>query len=819
MTTREDKPTAMRREYQKVRAAHPGRVIFWQKGDFFETYEDDAKLAASVLDLQLTTGSFGQLKVPTAGVPVGKVSTFLQRLVDRGYQVVLVEEREGALAAHQRADRRQVDRVVTRVLTPGTVVEPEFLDARTNTFLAAVLVEGEAAGAAYCDVSTGAFAATELRGPDAPDQLSGELQRLQPAEILTPDDARLRPAGLVPQRGQLAHDLAPTARADRDRLLPHERVAQIVAGRPPGDWVQGQVTAWPTWRWDHRTTVEALQQHFQTASLAGFGLHDRPLATRAAGAILQYLQETQRGACAHIERVHWYNPARFMFLDPPTRRNLELLTSAGATRQGTLIDVLDQTVTPMGARLLRTWVAEPLTDLAAIAARQEVVAGFVTESVLRAEMRVGLKPVGDLERTAARVLQGTAIPRDLSRLREGLRAVPSLAQRLAATGLAQRGAEAPPELVLDDGADDGDRRAGPAAGELDPCDDVLALLEAAMADVPPALLGTWDPLHEENVIRRGYDPSLEQLVQASATARTWIAGLEEQERAATALQGLRVTDSAQGWAIVLPRNTPPRLIPPRYREVAKLTGEWRFTTTELEEYDRILAAARVRLNELERTVFERLVAQVAAAGERLRTAARLLAMLDVQAALADVAVRGKYVRPQLTTGTELHILGGRHPVVEQTLDEPFVPNTTPMATDAAQLLIITGPNMAGKSTYLRQVALIVLLAQLGSFVPAEAAQIGLVDRIFTRIGAQDDIATGQSTFMVEMSETANILHHATPRSLIVLDELGRHLGVGTADQLRAGGAGEALGAGSFAPVDVAGPRRNGRLAGGQPPCG
>src|ERR687886_263506 len=337
MTTREDKPTAMRREYQKVRAAHPGRVIFWQKGDFFETYEDDAKLAASVLDLQLTTGSFGALKVPMAGVPVGKVAPYLQRLVDRGYQVVLVEEREGAIEAHQRADRA--------------------------------------------------------------------------------------------------------------RLHPHERLAQIVPGRPTGDWVQGQVTPWPAWRWDHRTTVEVLQQHFQTASLAGFGLQDRPLATRAAGAILQYLQETQRGACAHIERVHWYNPAAFMFLDPSTRRNLELLTSTGAARQGTLIDVLDQTVTPMGARLLRIWVTEPLTDLSAIAARQEVVARFVAESVLRAEIRAGLKPVGDLERTAAQVLQGTATPRDLSRLRDGLQAVPPLAQCLATAGLLQRGAGAPPELV------------------------------------------------------------------------------------------------------------------------------------------------------------------------------------------------------------------------------------------------------------------------------------------------------------------------------------------------------------------------------------
>ena len=656
---------------------------------------------------------------------------------------------------------------MTRILTPGTLVEPELLDARSSAYLVAVLLERDAAGLAACEVSTGAFMATELAGPDAGERLLGELQRLGAAEVLVPDDERLRPLGLEPARRQLAHDLTPTSRRERERLLPSERRAQVVGERPVGDWLQGRVTAWPVWRWDRRTAVETLQGHFRTTSLAGFGLQDRPLAVRAAGAVLQYLQETHPDGINQLDHVRWYSPDACMFLDPQTRRNLELLASQGAAKQGTLIDVLDQTRTPMGARLLRQWVAEPLIELAAIEARQAAVARFVDDTLLRTGVRAGLKGVGDLERTTARVLQGRATPRDLVRLREGLRAVPELARLLAEAHGAQ--VADPWDLVL---AED---------EALDPCSDVRELLERALADAPPALLGSWDPLQEENVIRRGSDRSIEQIVQASAAARGWIAGLEERERTETALKGLRVEYTVGGWAIILPTNTPARLLPAHYREVAKRGSEWRFTTRELEEYDAILAGVRLKLNDLERQVFGVLVAEVAAAGERLRAFARALAAADVQATLADVAVRGRYVRPELSEGTELEIVQGRHPVVEQTLPDDFVPNDTVMAADDAQLLIITGPNMAGKSTYLRQVALIVLLAQIGAYVPAASARIGLVDRIFTRIGAQDDIATGQSTFMVEMSETANILHHATQRSLIVLDELGR--GTSTYDGL------------------------------------
>jgi len=767
MTQPEEKQSAMRREFLKVRQAHPGKIIFWQRGDFFETFEDDAKLVSTELDLQLTTGSFGKLKVPMAGVPVSKVWTYAQRLVERNYHVVMVEERQGAIPAHQREDRRQQDRVVTRILTPGTLVEPELLDARTRQYLVAVLVDRDAAGLAACDVSTGAFIATELHGPDAHERLVGEIQRLQAAEILVPEDERLRLPGLTPTRRQLAHDLAPTSRRERERLLPSERRAQIAGTQPVGDWLQGRVTAWPAWRWDRRTAADALKGQFRTASLAGFGLEDRPLAVRAAGAILQYLQETHPDGTNQIERVRWYSPDAFMFLDPQTRRNLELLASQGAAKQGALIDVLDQTRTPMGARVLRQWVAEPLTELAPLLARQAAVARFVDDLVLRVGIRDGLHAVGDLERTTARVLQGSATPRDLERLRAGLRAVPELARLLGAGRIAA--AHDPWDLVLEDGA------------SIDPCADVLDLLERALAAAPPAMLGGWDPMEEEHVICRGYDATTEQIVQASAAARGWIAGLEAHERAATELKGLRVEYTAGSWAIILPTNTPPRLLPAHYREVVKRGSEWRFTTPELEEYDAILAGVRFKLNALEREVFATLVVRVAAAGERLRATARALAEVDVQATLADVASRGRYVRPELHTGTELQIVQGRHPVVEQTLEEDFVPNDTAMDTEDAQLLIITGPNMAGKSTYLRQVALIVLLAQIGAYVPADSARIGLVDRIFTRIGAQDDLATGQSTFMVEMSETANILHHATRRSLIVLDELGR--GTSTYDGL------------------------------------
>ena len=813
MTTSDAKLTPMWRQYRTIKAQYPDTILLWRLGDFYEAFEDDAKLLAAELDVTLTRRGFGKntSEIPMAGVPYHAVENYVAKLLQRGFRVAIAEQTSPtessqsdtrSKSVYQRedlmrdraSDKKMVDREVVRVLTPGTLTEPGLIDAKANNYLAAAIVDGALVGLAFCDISTGEFGATELSGPKMLIRLEGELMRLGPAEVLVADAERLRPPMLQPANSRLQQNLEPMRREERERLLPHERVARKVDGEVgTGEWVQGRVTPWPAWRWDAQTAADALKQQFRAASLDGFGLRDKPLAARAAGAILQYLQETQRSAMAQIDSLRCYSVESFMFLDPQTRRNLELLESAGARRRGSLIDVLDQTRTPMGARLLRQWISQPLLEIEPLVRRQDAVTRFVDNTMLRAEVREALKNVGDMERTVNRVVQGVALPRDMVRLREGLQAVPGLVAILGADGLdvdtgAGRVSEPPPDLVFDDELFDEDGGAvepeTTAANDtqLDPCIDILRLLERAIADQPPALLGGWDPTREENVIRRGFAPEIDGVVRASTDARRWMEQLEGKERVRTGIKALKVDcTTVFGWYIEVSKATPERQIPPEYERKQTLVGAERYVTRELKEYEAILESAKTRLNELEKAAFSRVAALVAAQARRLLTTARLLAGLDVHAALADVAVRGNYVRPSLTNSTALRIAGGRHPVVEQTIDEPFVANDTSMDAQGEQILVITGPNMAGKSTFLRQVALIVLLAQIGSYVPADEAEIGIVDRIFTRIGAQDDIATGQSTFMIEMTESANILHNATNRSLIVLDELGR--GTSTYDGL------------------------------------
>jgi DNA mismatch repair protein MutS len=805
----------MWRQYRTIKAQYPDTILLWRLGDFYEAFEDDAKLLASELGVTLTRRGFGKntTELPMAGVPYHAVENYVAKLLQRGFRVAIAEQTSPTdssqsdtrtksvyqredLMRDRASDKKMVDREVVRVLTPGTLTEPGLIDAKSNNYLAAAIMDGSSVGLAFCDISTGQFLATELSGTKALIRLEGELMRLQPAEVLVADNERLRPPMLQPANSRLQQNLEPMRREERERLLPHERVARRVDGEEAsGEWVQGRVTPWPAWRWDRQTASDALKQQFRTASLDGFGLQDKPLVLRAAGAMLQYLQETQRSAVAQIDGLRCYGVDSFMFLDPQTRRNLELLESTGARKRGSLIDVLDQTRTPMGARLLRQWVSQPLLEIEPLVRRQDAVARFVEDGMLRAEVRAALKNVGDMERTVNRVVQGVALPRDLVRLREGLQAVPGIVALFGDTGFTwseERPGlnEPPPDGMFEFNDDLFDEEAGSqakgsdavTAPEVDPCIDILKLLERAIADQPPALLGGWDPTKEENVIRRGFAPEIDTIVRASHEARHWMEQLESKERERTGIKSLKVDcTSVFGWYIEVSKTTPERLIPPEYERKQTLVGAERYVTRELKEYEAILESAKTRLNELEKAAFQRVSALAAAQSRRLLATARALAELDVHAALADVAVRGHYVRPRLTNGTELHIAGGRHPVVEQTIEEPFVPNDTEMDSRDAQILVITGPNMAGKSTFLRQVALIVLLAQIGSYVPADEAQIGIVDRIFTRIGAQDDIATGQSTFMIEMTESANILHNATNRSLIVLDELGR--GTSTYDGL------------------------------------
>ncbi len=819
------------RQYRTLKDQHPDAILFFRFGDFYETFDDDAKLIAELLDVTLTRKDYAidrskpkdqqKLFSPMAGMPYHAVESYVARLVGQGYRVAIAEQlsetessrgdtrpRSVFAAGLEQSERQRgmVHREVVRIVTPGTLVDPALLPAAANNYLAAVIAEQDRIGLAYADLSTGEFAAVEFGDERAAARLEGELSRLNVAETLVPDDDALRLPGLTPATAGLTQDLAPLTKDERDVLLPHERIARRVDGTNNARWTRGHITALPVWRWDLATAHETLLRQLRVGVLSGFGLDDKPLATRAAGALLQYVHETQRHDAAHITTIRVYTTGAFMFLDPQTRRNLEILESSGGKSKGTLVHVLDRTRTPMGARLLRAWLTQPLLDLHALHARQEAVARCVDDALMRAELRQALGAIGDMERAVNRIAQGptTALPRDLAQLRQSLRALPAViasAGAVSATLLDEGAPDVAPTTATDTdtpGADDDDELFGepaaapepaqrdepqspaPVAAMLDNCADVCALLEQALDDDPPALLGASNYLRCEDggerprrMIRPGYDAQMDTLVKANRDAQSFIDGLEARERASTGIKSLKVDyNKVFGYYIEISRNYADQA-PPHYERKQTLVAAERYITAELKEYESIVLNAQQRLIELEREAFRRICEAVAAHTERLRATARGLARIDAIAALAETAVRERYTRPTLDTGTHLRIRGGRHPVVEQALDEAFVPNDIDLDAEQQQLLIITGPNMAGKSTVLRQVALIVLLAQIGAFVPADEAQIGLVDRIFTRIGAQDDIATGQSTFMVEMTETAALLSQSTRRSLIILDEVGR----------------------------------------------
>jgi DNA mismatch repair protein MutS len=603
-----------------------------------------------------------------------------------------------------------VPRDVTRVVTPGTVIEPELLDEKRPNYLAAWISDGQHAGLAYTDITTGEFAAAQIEAIGAGEQ---ELLRIMPRECLLP---------------------APDDKGRDSVFHPNANSAPI------------HFTPIPAWRFESSHAKQSLLDHFQVSTLAGFGLDKKPLAIRAAGAIIQYLKETQSGALAQLNSLHSYSTSEFMALDPATRRNLELTdTLRGKDNKLSLLGVLDQTRTAMGGRLLRSWLSQPLLDRPALEARFNRVHVFFDDALLRAKLRELLKPMPDLERAVSRVISGHAVPRDLVAIRTALQIVPNLVRVLESS----------------------------PGWSLDPSPDILDLLQRAIVNEPPG--------SPPGIIRSGFSAELDGILAASRNAKEWVANLEKTERERTGIKSLKVGyNKVFGYYLeVTHANT--QAVPDNYIRKQTLTNAERYITPELKEYETLILNADERLVEVEQRLFKELCAQITARSNALLNTARSIAQIDVASALAEVAALNKYVRPELADENSLHIVGGRHPVVEKALsDTRFVPNDV-VFDDDARILIITGPNMAGKSTYLRQVALIVLMAQIGSFVPADRARIGLVDRIFTRIGAQDDIATGQSTFMVEMVETANILHHATAHSLIVLDEIGR--GTSTYDGL------------------------------------
>ncbi|MGD0205732.1 MAG: DNA mismatch repair protein MutS, partial [Dehalococcoidia bacterium] len=700
--------TPLRSQYLEIKRRFPQAIVFFRLGDFYETFDQDAELVSRELEIVLTSRPIGKgQRVPLAGIPHHALDGYLAKLIAKGYKVAICEQvseaaKEPALSLPK--GRTLMERQVVRVVTPGTVVEGDLLDQRANNYLAALALEGDRAGLAYVDVSTGEFAVAQM---DA-DLLPAELDRLRPAELVLPE------------------------------------------GQQPPEGLQAAISHLEVHRFQPEAAAELLLAHFGAASLEAFGCADLPLAVAAAGAVLAYLQDNQRAVLPHITRLSTYSTSAFMTLDSQTRRNLELFASI---RQGpasaSLLSTIDLTKTSMAARLLRRWLGQPLLDITLIHQRQDRVQFFFQSAVRRGQVSALLAKMSDLERLLGRISAGLASPREVVSLRRGLALVPALRQATAGDG-------------------EGVAEAAELLARLHPCQETAALIEQAIEDEPAA------GFEEGGVIRAGFSPELDSLRSVARDARQYLADLERRERQQTGIKSLKVGyNKVFGYYIEVSKANQ-RLVPAHYQRRQTLVGGERFTTPELKEREFQILHARERQEELEATLFRQVCAQVAAEGKRILEAAAAVAEADVFCALAEVAARYGYTRPEVTQDDEIVIRDGRHPVVERMLPPAaFVPNDTHLSNQDAQIIILTGPNMAGKSTYIRQVALIVLLAQMGSFVPAASARIGIVDRIFTRVGALDDIAAGQSTFLVEMLETASILHNATPRSLLLLDEIGR----------------------------------------------
>ena len=696
-----------RRQYLDLKAQHPGAILLYRLGDFYETFDEDARTAARDARITLTSRSFGRSgRVPMAGIPHHALTHYLGRLLAAGHTVAIAEQ-------VGEVGRGLVERAVTRVLTPGTVAEPSLLPAAENRYLAAVAPLGDRIGLAWLDASTGEFAVMELGGMMATTRLDEELARLNPAEMLVPDDLD-ESAPCLPRWGH------------RTRL---ER-----------------------WHFQPDRAADALCGHFGTTTLVAYGCADLPAATGAAGAILAYLTRTNPRLLPLLTGLRTERAGRHVGLDAATRRNLELTRGlkTGGSR-GSLLGALDQTRTAMGARALRRLLGQPLRDLDELKRRQAIVAALVDRGAARVALGTMLDELGDVERLVGRVGYGQAGPRDFLILGAALRTVPVLTDVLRETATA----------ALDT-----------VAAGIDPCHDVLIRIESAIEEDG----------NGGACLRHGFCGHLDAAVEDARETREWLASLERSERERTGIRSLKVGfNKVFGYYIEVTRSNLP-LVPSDYLRKQTVANGERYVTAPLKEAEARALAADEEIGALQRAALARLGAEIAEDAGRLSATATGLAWLDALRSLAEVAARDGWVAPVIDDGEGLTIVDGRHPVVEAGLaGEAFITNDCHLGGPDPRLLVVTGPNMGGKSTYLRQVAITVLLAQIGSFVPASAARIGLVDRIFTRVGAADDLAGGHSTFMVEMVETATILHQATRRSLVILDEIGR--GTGTDDGL------------------------------------
>jgi DNA mismatch repair protein MutS len=696
--------TPMMKQYLDAKRQCPGAVVLFRMGDFYELFLEDAELVSRVLGLTLTSREKGPDAIPMAGFPHRGLDVQLRRLVQAGYRVAICDQVEDP-----RDAKGLVQREVTRIVTPGTLIDDGLLEPRVANFLAALVVDRERAGLAWVDVSSGEFQLCDVEVA----QLGDELARLEPAECLVHDDFDPSAIG--------------------SWMVRHESVA---------------LTRRPGWSFHPDQARDVLLRHFAVATLDGFGVDANALAIGAAGAIVDYLRETQKTTLEHIVRLTPYHRSNQLVIDEVTRRSLELVrTLRDKPREATLIGVLDQTATPMGARMLSQWVANPLCDLQELTGRQDAVAELIEDNLLRKDLAESLGECYDLERLTARISTRRASPRDLGALARTLAVVPRVKAKLT-------GRRAPLVRAIE--------------SDLDLCPELRQLLESALVDDPPLAI------REGGIIREAYHADLDELREISRGGKEWIARFQADEIARSGIPSLKIGfNRGFGYYIEI-TNAHAAKIPPNYTRKQTLKNAERYITPELKEYEDKVLRAEERSVDMEYDLFLALREQAASHTVRLHRTARSLAALDALASLASVASRRNYCRPTLIAEPILEIRDGRHPVVEVlAAGGQFVPNDIDLDPETGRLLIVTGPNMAGKSTYIRQAALTLIMAQIGSYVPARSARVGIADRVFARIGASDELARGQSTFMVEMVETATILNTATDRSLVVLDEIGR----------------------------------------------
>lgn len=708
--------TPMMRQYHEVKRRFPGKLVFFRLGDFYEMFYEDAVVASRELEITLTSRNKdkGGVPVPMCGVPYHSVDGYIARLMKKGYKIAICEQVEDPKTA-----RKLVHREVTRVLTPGTVVDEMLLEPKDHNFLGSLYVTPEGIGLAFMDLSTADFLATEFLGDDAWPKALDELTRFTPKEIVFPEHS--------------SDEL-------RERLL--------------NEWSDAWVSsALDDWAFSSDYAQRLLLEHFGVASLDGFGAAGKSFSLSAAGALIHYLRDSQLAALGKVATLRFFESSDFLKLDASTVTNLELVQTLDGSRKGSLLSFLDMTRTGMGARLLKSWLLLPLLDVARLERRQDAIEALTSGVQAHGRLSRNLNEVHDMERLISRVMLGVAGPRELLALRDSLRVVPLIRAVL-------------PEFSA--------ARIAEICEELDDMSDIVTLIDNSIADDPP--VSAKDP----GIIRSGYSAELDELRSIRQMGKGYIASLEAAERQKTGISSLKVKfNQVFGYFIEVTKSNL-SLVPSNYIRKQTLVNCERFVTEELQQFEEKVLGAEEKIAVLEKEIFAAVRKAVAAHGARVQKTARLLGELDVYAALAEVASKNDYVRPVLTGGDEIYIRQGRHPVVEQQC-RPFIPNDLYLNSTSDQLIILTGPNMGGKSTYLRQTALILILAQIGSFVPAQEARLCCVDRIYTRVGASDNLARGRSTFMVEMIETANILNTATNRSLILLDEVGR--GTATFDGL------------------------------------